>query len=72
MSGALKEGGRLVIAHSSSREFINHVHMMGGKEISMDFLPEVGIMEELLLEQGIEAVFSRDDSEYYIVMGMKQ
>jgi hypothetical protein len=42
MSGALKEGGRLVIAHSSSREFINHVHMMGGKEISMDFLPEVG------------------------------
>jgi len=29
-------------------------------------------MEELLLEQGIEAVFSRDDSEYYIVMGIKQ
>lgn len=71
MSGALKQGGRLAIAHSSSKEFINHVHSCGGEEISRDFLPDAGIMGELFAEQGIDTVFSRDDGDYYIVIGRK-
>lgn len=72
MSGALKEGGRLAIAHSSSKEFINRVHSCGGEEISRDFLPDAGIMSELFAEQGIDTVFSRDDGDYYIVIGNKR
>ena len=71
MSGALKEGGRLAIAHSSSKEFINHVHSSGGEEISRDFLPDAKIMGELFAEQGIDTVFSRDDGDYYIIIGSK-
>jgi len=72
MSGALKEGGRLAIAHSSSKEFINHVHSSGGEEISRDFLPDAKIMSELFAEQGIDTVFSRDDDDYCIVIGSKR
>jgi ubiquinone/menaquinone biosynthesis C-methylase UbiE len=71
MTGALKNGGRLAIAHSSSKEFINQVHRDGGEEISKDFLPNAEIMSELYREQGIETVFSRDDSDYYVVIGKK-
>ena len=71
MAGALKAGGRLMIAHSSSKEFINQVHSHGGKEISKDFLPDARIMRELFSEQGLETVFARDDGDYYIVIGKK-
>ena len=70
LAGTLAPGGRLVIAHSDSKEFINHVHTNGGEEISTDYLPDALIMSELFEEQGLETVFSRDDSEYYIVIGM--
>ncbi len=71
IAGALRCGGRLAIAHSSSRDFINQVHTRGGEEISKDFLPKACIMRELLSEQGMETVFSRDDPDYYIVIGKK-
>ena len=57
MTGALKNGGRLAIAHSSSKEFINQVHRDGGEEISKDFLPNAEIMSELYREQGLKLFF---------------
>lgn len=71
ISGALKEGGRLMIAHSSSKEHINNVHSHGGEEISNDYLPEIDIMSEMLSEKGIETEFARDNQEYYIIIGRK-
>ena len=71
LSGTLRRGGRLMIAHSSSRTFINDVHREGGKEISKDFLPDADIMSELLMEEGLRTVFSRDDEDYYIIIGLK-
>lgn len=70
-AGTLKTGGKLMIAHSASRIFINGVHREGGKEISKDFLPEADIMTELFSEQGLRTVFSRDDDDYYIIIGVK-
>ena len=71
LTGTLVRGGKLMIAHSSSKEFINGVHREGGKEISRDFLPDADIMSELFFQEGIETVFSRDDDDYYIVIGTK-
>ncbi len=71
MSGVLRKGGRLMIAHSSSKDFINDVHRHGGEEISKDFLPPAEIMTELLDEQGLRSVFARDDEKYYIVIAEK-
>jgi len=69
ISGVLKPNGRLMIAHSSSKDFINNVHRCGGEEICNDFLPPAEIMSELYHEQGLETIFSRDDEDYYIVIG---
>jgi len=71
ISETLKKGGRLMIAHSSSRDHINNVHSHGGEEISNDYLPEIGIMSELFVESGLETEFTRDDDEYYIIIGSK-
>ena len=71
IAGALKTGGRLVIAHSSSKEHINNVHRCGGEAISNDYLPNMSIMTELFEEQGLETIFSRDDQDYYIIIGKK-
>ena len=71
LAGTLVRGGKLAIAHSSSKEFINGVHREGGKEISKDFLPDADIMSELFFQEGIETVFFRDDDDYYIVIGTK-
>ncbi len=71
LAGTLRTGGRLVIAHSSSKDHINDVHRCGGEEISNDYLPDADVMAELFAEQGLETVFSRDDEDYYIVIGRK-
>ena len=72
LAGTLKHGGKLVIAHSSSKDFINNVHRCSGEEISNDYLPNAEIMSELFGEQNITTIFSRDDGEYYIVMGIRE
>ncbi len=72
MSHALKDGGKFVIAHSSSKEHINKVHETGGEEINTDYLPELDVMKELYHINNIEVEFSRDDNDYYIVIGRKK
>lgn len=71
LSRALAPGGLLCVAHSSSREHINRVHLEGGDEVSADYLPEAGLMEEMFSSAGLETVFSRDDDEFYIVIGRR-
>ncbi len=71
LSHALKMGGTLTIAHSSSKEHINNVHETGGVEICADYLPDVDVMSEFFHINGLEVIFSRDDGDYYIVIGKK-
>lgn len=71
LTHALKEGGELVIAHSSSKEEINHVHETGGAEICNDYLPPAEIMGEMYEACGLEVTMSRDNDDYYIVIGIK-
>lgn len=72
LSHALKDNGAIMIAHSSSRETINHVHETGGQEICTDYLPELDILEEFFHVNGMEVEFTRDDDEYYIAIGRKK
>lgn len=71
LTRALKPGGLLCIAHSSSKDHINHVHEAGGREICNDYLPDMDVMVEMFSSAGLETVSSRDDDEYYIVIGRK-
>jgi len=68
---ALKEGGRLVIAHSDSARKINGVHISGGVEISNDFLPSIGALKSMMTENGLTVTFERDDDDYYICIATK-
>ena len=72
MSRALVKGGTFTIAHSSSKEHINYVHNTGGKEICNDYLPELSIMKELFSANDLDVIFTRDDDDYYIVIGIKR
>lgn len=71
LTRALRPGGLLCIAHSSSKEHINHVHREGGEVISNDYLPPADLMSRMFSEAGLETVFSRDDDDYYVVIGRK-
>lgn len=72
LTGALRTGGRFCIAHSSSKEHINKVHAEGGTEICNDYLPEIELMKQMYSQCGLQPVFFRDDSEFYIAIGMKE
>ncbi len=71
ISATLRDGGTLWIAHSASKDDINHVHKSAGAEVCRDYLPDAEIMEEILSSCGLRTVFSEDDAEYYIVGGKK-
>ena len=71
LSRSLRKGGTVCIAHSSSKEHINHVHETGGSEICTDYLPEMDVMCEIFHVNDLEVTFTRDDDEFYIVIGRK-
>lgn len=71
LAGCLRKGGKLVVAHSSSKEHINTVHEEGGEEICTDFLPESGVMSMMMTRAGLRTYLEQDDQDYYIVMAVK-
>lgn len=70
-SRALKEGGRLAVAHSDSAKKINSVHMEGGVEISNDFLPSMERLKKMMTDRGLMVKFERDDDTYFICIASK-
>lgn len=68
---SLKPNGRLVIAHSSSKEDINRVHTEAGKVIHMDLLLPMCEMASMFEDAGLTIEFQRDDDQYYIIIGSK-
>lgn len=71
LARSLKTGGSFCIAHSSSKEHINHVHETGGAEICTDYLPDMDVMREIYRMNGLNIEFTRDDDDYYIAIGKK-
>lgn len=71
MSRALKKGGRLVIAHSDSAKKINGVHMSGGVEISNDFLPSMGELKSMMVENRLAISFEQDDDDFFICIATR-
>ncbi|MDD3232652.1 MAG: class I SAM-dependent methyltransferase [Candidatus Methanomethylophilus sp.] len=70
LAGTLVPGGRLWIAHSTSKEHINCVHRDGGAEINRDFLPDMTVMKELFHSVGLIVQQAEDDAEYYLIGGI--
>jgi len=68
---SLKPGGKFVIAHSSSRDHINHVHRHGGSDICEDMLPTIDELIGITNNSGLSAIFERSDAEYHILITTK-
>lgn len=64
----IKDGGRLVICHTMSREVVNNLHRTIGGVVGDDFLPEEAELCWLLSRAGLEKVWLEDSPERYLVI----
>ena len=65
----LLEGGKLIIAHSDSREYLNNMHKNKDKIVSESRLIDINDQKKIFEDVGlkVEAAFE-DDNIYYIVL----
>jgi len=70
MAGLLKPKGKLVIAHSQSREAINSLHAKLDV-VKEDQLPEAVTIEEYFRQAQLVPVLIKDDEEMFVVIGQK-
>lgn len=68
---AVKPGGRVAIAHSSSADHINGIHKEVGGNISEDILPTMRELTCLMEDEGFRTTYTQDDDEYYIYIAEK-
>jgi len=66
----LKEGGRLVICHTSSRAVINEIHR-NIPAVEHDIIPESDEMQAMLLEAGFGDIQIDDAADNYYVGAIK-
>lgn len=68
---ALRRGGRFAIAHSSSRDHINHIHSHSSSHIQDDVLPSLEEFRPMFKKAGLHITFERSDDEYHIIIGKR-
>jgi len=65
----LKENGKLLIAHSDSREFLNNLHINTDERVSEDVLIDVNIQKEIFESANLKVTKAYEDDEiYYLVI----
>jgi demethylmenaquinone methyltransferase/2-methoxy-6-polyprenyl-1,4-benzoquinol methylase len=68
----LKHQGKLVVAHSNSRDEINNTHMKSGDEISADVLPSISDLKNMIKDAGLEVIFQRDNNDFFMMIAEKK
>jgi len=67
----LKDGGRLVICHTASREAINEIHRSIGGVVANDTIPPEGEMRRLFSEAGLDESVVRDEPDRYLALACR-
>ncbi|MGU9539460.1 class I SAM-dependent DNA methyltransferase [Clostridium tepidum] len=67
----LEDGGKLVIAHSESKEKINSRHKDVDHKIKSHILPNIKYTAELMEKHNFKTIYVEDNEEYYIYIGEK-
>lgn len=65
-SRVLREGGRLVICHTASRQTINEFHRSVGGVVAHDTIPDEKAMRQLLREAGLGEVRVWNKPDRYV------
>lgn len=72
MAKLLKPDGRLVIAHSQSRDAINNLHASSSDTVSGDELPEAATIEQYIKQAELTPILTEDNDEMFVVIGQKK
>ena len=67
----LKNGGRLAICHTMSRETINRLHQSIGGIVASDLLPDESQLSGLIKQAGLKITYFEDSPERYLVIAEK-
>ncbi len=67
----LEKGGKLVIAHSESKEKINSRHKDVDHKIKSHILPNIKYTAELMDKHNFKTIYLEDNEEFYIYIGEK-
>ena len=70
-SRVLREGGRLAICHTASRQAINEFHRSVGGVVAHDTIPDEKAMRQLLREAGLGEARVWDEPDRYLVLGRR-
>lgn len=65
----LKPGGKLVIAHSMTREAVNKMHGQAGDAVKDDLVPADPIVEQLYTQAGFTDI-SLSNSQFFMAVGI--
>ena len=68
LAGGLKRAGKLMIAHSESRDAINKLHEDAGKEVRDDFLPPITEIARMMESAGLTVIAEIDNDEIFLIM----
>lgn len=69
LTGQLKKGGRLTIAHSQSRDAINKLHLKAGEAVERDRLPRLDLIKEYFNSANLKVCVEVDNEELFVVTG---
>jgi len=72
LAQGLCRGGRLMIAHSESREVINKMHSEAGAEVRGDHLPSAGEITGMMEDAGLRVILKIDNDEMFIIASEKR
>jgi ubiquinone/menaquinone biosynthesis C-methylase UbiE len=67
----LRNGGRLAICHTMSRERINHLHQSIGGPVASDHLPDEYELSSRTQQAGLKITHFEDGPERYLVIAEK-
>jgi demethylmenaquinone methyltransferase/2-methoxy-6-polyprenyl-1,4-benzoquinol methylase len=72
LAGGLCEGGRLIVAHSESRDAINSMHKGSNSVVHSDYLPPSTEISEMMREAKVEIKEIIDNEEIFVIVGVKR
>lgn len=66
---SLNKNGKLLIAHSDSREFLNNLHSNADDRVNNDMLIDVNEQKEIFERESLKVIKAYEDDEiYYLVI----
>lgn len=68
LARGLKAGGKLMIAHSQSRDYINNLHKDDAREVRYDYLPSMAEIVKMLQAVGLKGTKEIDNDKMFVVI----